>query len=162
MGRHDEAVAQATRARELDPLSLAANVNLGLRYYYARQYDQTVEKLRFALDRDPKLLTAYEQIARVDEEQGKYDKVVSTYETQLALRHSGADEIAALRNAYAKDGRQGFIDGALRTCRRSPRNTPWSPCSLRCTSQPLATTSRLLPGWRGLTHHTQTGCRCST
>jgi tetratricopeptide (TPR) repeat protein len=41
MGRDDEAIAEAKRAQELDPLSLIINAGLGVRLYYARQYDES-------------------------------------------------------------------------------------------------------------------------
>ena len=127
VGRNQEAIAQAERARELDPLSLAANVNLGMRYYYARQYDQAIEKLKFALELDPNLLTAYEQIARVYEEEGMYDEMVSTYERQLALRRSSSNEITALRNSYAQEGRQGFYRWRLKYLQTIASQHPMEP-----------------------------------
>ncbi len=126
-GRHQEAIAEANRARELDPLSLIANVNLGMRYYFARQYDQAVEKLHFALELDPNMLTAYEQIARVYEEEGMYDEVVSMYKSQLALNDAGENEITALEDAYAAQGRQGFYQWRLQYLQNVASKYPVEP-----------------------------------
>src|SRR2546425_10817938 len=46
MGRLDEAIAEMKRAQELDPLSPIISTNLGMAYYYARQYDQAMEQYR--------------------------------------------------------------------------------------------------------------------
>jgi len=43
MERHNEALAQAKEGLELDPLSLIINTWVGLRYYFARQYDKAIE-----------------------------------------------------------------------------------------------------------------------
>ncbi len=42
----DEAIAAIKRARELDPLSLNINTNVGVFFYLARQYDQAIEECR--------------------------------------------------------------------------------------------------------------------
>jgi adenylate cyclase len=40
MGQHDQAIAEVTRARELDPLSLFATTIIGYRLLHARRYDE--------------------------------------------------------------------------------------------------------------------------
>jgi tetratricopeptide (TPR) repeat protein len=46
MGRRDEALAERKKALDLDPLSLASNSELGLAYYFARDYDKAIEQFR--------------------------------------------------------------------------------------------------------------------
>jgi len=46
MGRRDESIAEAKKARELDPFSPLSAVNLARTYYYARQFPNTIEVLR--------------------------------------------------------------------------------------------------------------------
>ena len=43
MGRHEEAIAEITRARELDPLSPGVNATVGYVLSSARRYDQAIE-----------------------------------------------------------------------------------------------------------------------
>lgn len=52
-GRHDEAIAEQERARELDPLSLIVNANLTRAFYWARRYDDAIAQARRALELDP-------------------------------------------------------------------------------------------------------------
>jgi tetratricopeptide (TPR) repeat protein len=54
MARFDEAVAAATKAEELDPLSLVASANVGLVYFRARRNDEAITRLRHTLDIDPR------------------------------------------------------------------------------------------------------------
>src|SRR6202011_6163744 len=49
LGRDTEAIAEARRAQELDPLSLSINTALGRCYYYAHQYDQAIEQYQKTL-----------------------------------------------------------------------------------------------------------------
>jgi len=45
-GREQEAIAEANRAHQLDPLSPIVSTQLGLVYVYARQYDQAMRRAR--------------------------------------------------------------------------------------------------------------------
>ena len=53
-GRHDEAVEEHERARELDPLSLIVNANLARSLYWARRYDESIAQAKKTLQIDPK------------------------------------------------------------------------------------------------------------
>ena len=53
LGRHDEAIAEHERARELDPLSLIVNANLTRALYWARRYDEAIAQARKTLELDP-------------------------------------------------------------------------------------------------------------
>jgi len=43
MERHDGSLAEIKRAQELDPLALVIKVDIGIRHYIARRYDQAIE-----------------------------------------------------------------------------------------------------------------------
>jgi TolB-like protein/DNA-binding winged helix-turn-helix (wHTH) protein/Tfp pilus assembly protein PilF len=53
-GRHDEALDQHERARELDPLSLIVNANLARSLYWGRRYDEAIGQAKKTLQLDPK------------------------------------------------------------------------------------------------------------
>ena len=50
--RHEQAIQEATKGRELDPVSVGANANLGYTFYLARQYSQALQHLKSALEMD--------------------------------------------------------------------------------------------------------------
>jgi len=52
--RHQEAIAEHERARDLDPLSLIVNANLARALYWARRYDEAVTQARRTLELDPR------------------------------------------------------------------------------------------------------------
>ena len=52
-GRHDEAIDEHERARELDPFSLIINANLARSFYWARRYDEAIVQARKTLQMDP-------------------------------------------------------------------------------------------------------------
>ena len=53
-GRHDEAINEHERARELDPLSPIINANLARSFYWARRYDDAIVQARKTLQIDPR------------------------------------------------------------------------------------------------------------
>ena len=53
MRRHEEAIAEASQARKVDPISLHTNVVLGMTYYRARRYDEAMGACQKALELDP-------------------------------------------------------------------------------------------------------------
>jgi len=53
VGRHDEAAAEIQQARELEPLSLAIQVDVGRLAYFAGRYQQAVNDVERALEANP-------------------------------------------------------------------------------------------------------------
>ena len=51
-GRFDESLAVSNRALELNPLDLEINIHLAWHYYFARDYDLTLEIARQTLEMD--------------------------------------------------------------------------------------------------------------
>jgi len=58
LGRHDEAIAEVQRARQLDPLSTMVNSDVGWYYYYARRFDEAVLHSKRTLELDPNFFWA--------------------------------------------------------------------------------------------------------
>src|SRR5262249_28742330 len=96
-GRLDEAIQQAQRGQELDPLSLIANAYLGSRYYYARQYERALEQLGKTLDMGEKFRTALYWMGQVYLQLRRYDEALT------ALEQSGIGKGIGL--TYALMGR---------------------------------------------------------
>jgi tetratricopeptide (TPR) repeat protein len=55
----DEALAESTRALELDPVSPIINLHLGWHYLYTKQYDRALEQLGKTLELDPNYALAH-------------------------------------------------------------------------------------------------------
>ncbi len=53
IGRGDEAVAEAKRGLQTDPLSTGLNGNLGSIFVFTHQWDRAFEQLRTSIDLDP-------------------------------------------------------------------------------------------------------------
>jgi len=90
-GRVEEAIEHAERARELDPLSLITNLNLGARYYYARDYEQAERHYLTVLDLDPDFSLTHMFLARLYQETGRTDAALR--EMELADPPSGQNPL---------------------------------------------------------------------
>jgi tetratricopeptide (TPR) repeat protein len=57
--RHEEAIAEAKKAQELDPISEYVNTHLGSAYYYNDQYDKAIEELKSVISLNSDYAEAY-------------------------------------------------------------------------------------------------------
>ncbi|HET7291754.1 MAG TPA: winged helix-turn-helix domain-containing protein [Vicinamibacteria bacterium] len=89
LGRFDEAVAEAKRAQELDPLSVVAGQTLGYRLYYAKQLDRALLQFRRTLELDPRSFPAIQGLAQCHWEQGERRRAL--VESERAVQESGGN-----------------------------------------------------------------------
>ena len=106
VGRHQESIAEAKRAQELDPLSLIINSSLGTRFYLARQYDEAVRQLLKTLDLDRNFPRARFWLGLYYSQKGRHAEAVT--ELQKTVEISGRDSIyvASLTYAYGVSGQK--------------------------------------------------------
>ena len=106
MGRLPEALSEVRRAKELDPLSLIINTNVGWMFYLSRRYDEAIVEFRKALELDPDFPRARTRLGITYMQKG--DWAAATRELEEALRLSGRDPYIAgvLGDARARAGDQ--------------------------------------------------------
>jgi len=123
--RHEDAIAEHERARDLDPLSLIVNTNLARAFYWARRYDDAIAQARRTLELDPRFGLAL-------------------FWLDGSLRHEGrVQEAVALRQTYTPERaqiiartfeRDGFA-ALLRECGAAYRNSGSFVVAARCYAQ---------------------------
>ena len=101
--RFDEAIAEARRAQELDPLSFISNLHLGWILYLAGRYDEAIEHCKKMLDVDPNFFPAHRYLGLAYEQKGMYPEAISEFEKGVKLSGSSL-MIALLGHAYAASG----------------------------------------------------------
>ena len=101
MGRHDEAIEEAKRGLESDPLSLEINNVLGWVLYLARRYDREIEQFQNLLEIDQNYWAAHWNLAHAYAGKGMYK--IAIVEAQKAIELSGRNTatIATLGYIYA-------------------------------------------------------------
>jgi tetratricopeptide (TPR) repeat protein len=132
LGQFDEAVAEARRALELDPLSLVINADVGTALTSARRYDQAIEQLRKTVEMDPGFYYAYWTLGNALEMKGFNEEAISEYKKAIALNDDPLPR-ALLGHLYAKIGRKDQaleILGQVREQRESSKQRYISPYNL--------------------------------
>jgi serine/threonine protein kinase len=125
MGHLNEAVIEAKRAQELDPLSLIVNENVGDVLRLARRYDEAIEQLRKTLDLDPDFAPAHTTLAAAYEDNGMYDKAITE-----RLKVAPPEQALALKEAYIKSGMRGFWEKQLELAIERSMQTYVSPYNI--------------------------------
>jgi len=106
MGRHEEALTFATRARDLDPASPSAFHNLGMAHYFARRYDDAITQFHETLDLDPASGGTHVMLGRVYIAQGLPDRAVEELERARALLGPRPDVVTSTAYVLARAGRK--------------------------------------------------------
>jgi adenylate cyclase len=108
-GRNEEALAEAQRALELDPLSPRFNWNLARLLFFMRQYDRAIDQHRKTLELDPNDAMTHEWLGFAYEKKGMQKEAIAEWSRALTL--SGEDPQASLlQRTYATAG----FDAAVR------------------------------------------------
>jgi TolB-like protein/DNA-binding winged helix-turn-helix (wHTH) protein len=126
LGRHDEAIAEHERARQLDPLSLIVNANLTRALYWARRYDEAIAQARTTLQLDRGFGVALFWLEGALRHKGLIKEAV-------ALRQSVAEQAQAEEIARTFE-RSGF-KALLRNCGESYRKSNLLETAARCYAQ---------------------------
>lgn len=100
LGRHDEAIAEIKRARELDPISMLINGNMGLIYYQARRYDEAIS---VESELDQSIPITHLALGQSYSEKGMNDRAIAEIKEAAKLEMSPSSQIR-LAIAYARAG----------------------------------------------------------
>ncbi|MFC1628490.1 protein kinase [Gemmatimonadota bacterium] len=84
-GRHTQAIAEARRAQELDPLSDFINDHVGNALYYAGQFDESMEQLLSVLNLDPNNFLAHLHLGNTFRAKGMVEKSIEAYGRSIEL-----------------------------------------------------------------------------
>ncbi len=106
MGKHEEAIAGARRALELDPLSLIINTSSGGRHHYACRYDQAIEQYRRTLEMDPNFGYAHWALGQAYEQKGMYEEAIAKCQRAITLSGDDPPFIATLGHTYTVAGKR--------------------------------------------------------
>jgi tetratricopeptide (TPR) repeat protein len=112
-GRWEEALAEAREALKLDPVSIAAESNLSVLYYYAGRYDEALESCRKALVMEPALPRPHEDLGRILLEKGAFSEAVAALEKSVSLSGRELRFLASLGYTYGVIGKVDLARGIL-------------------------------------------------
>jgi DNA-binding winged helix-turn-helix (wHTH) protein/TolB-like protein/Tfp pilus assembly protein PilF len=102
--RFDEAIAEAKRTEELEPLSFVASSHLGWIYYLSGQNDKAIEQCKKILELDPNSFPARRYLGLAYEAKGMYAEAIAEFQTGVKISGSPL-MLALLGHAYAVSGK---------------------------------------------------------
>ncbi len=108
-GRFGEGEAEIRRALELDPFSLITNMVLGMCLNAARRYDDAIVQLQKTLELEPNFPDTNAFLSQAYANKKMYAEAVAADTKQMALNGEPEAQIAATKEAFAKNGWEGFL-----------------------------------------------------
>jgi serine/threonine protein kinase/tetratricopeptide (TPR) repeat protein len=111
VARFDDAIEQATVAKELDPLSPSAFHLVAFSLMGKREYARAAEEFRAALDLNPNWTWGYIKLAKTYADNGQCDEAFATAESAEAELHGGGTPLARSWMGYTY-GKCGDVERA--------------------------------------------------
>jgi tetratricopeptide (TPR) repeat protein len=110
LGDSEREIAEMERARELDPLSLVINTNLGVAFMHAGRWDEAISQLRKTLEMNGSFYFARWNLGAAFEGKGELPAAMAEYQKAMAL----IDDPIAPAYAGHLNGKLGQEDQARR------------------------------------------------
>jgi serine/threonine protein kinase/Flp pilus assembly protein TadD len=115
LGKHDKSIEEAHNALDLDPISLMAIINLGMRYYYDYQFDTSLEYTQRAIDLAPKSFMGHCYSAFPLMLKGMYKEAIqAAHKAAEVLGERTPHILSALGLAYSLSGERGEAEKVLK------------------------------------------------
>jgi TolB-like protein/Tfp pilus assembly protein PilF len=107
-GRFEEAIREARKAYELEPLSGYFNASVGLALYFSRRYNDAADQFLKGIDLDPGNLWSHMWLVDLFEQQGMHPDAL--YHRQTLLTLAGKNELAVeIGQEFQRSGYQGVL-----------------------------------------------------
>ena len=120
------AIAEARRAREMEPLSATAGADLGWYFYWARRYDEALAISREVLQTEPKFYSAQNCIVRALVAQKKFQEARAEIKSQLREAGEDSASIDYLDDRSPENAVREYYARKLAKLRSNPHTGAWS------------------------------------
>ena len=117
LGRHEEAIAEAARARELDPASLIINAREGATYAAARRHREARECLQKTLELDPNFWVALLFLGELELQEGRFPEAIAALTRAKEASRGNSLVISRIGCTWAAAGDADKARGALEELR---------------------------------------------
>ncbi len=127
VGRLDEALAEMTRARELDPLSLSINRDVAMLLLFQRRCDEAIAQAQATISLDSTFAGGYWALGLALEQKARYAEAVEAFQKALLFSHGSPRMMGALGHGYALWGKREQAVAMLYELESLARNRYVSP-----------------------------------
>ena len=100
-GAFDEAIKEAKRSEELDPLSIIISTHVSDVLYHARRYDQAIAQAKKTLELDANFWSTHINLGKSYTQNGRHAEAVSELRKAGELSAGDTEVISLLGFAYA-------------------------------------------------------------
>jgi TolB-like protein/tRNA A-37 threonylcarbamoyl transferase component Bud32/cytochrome c-type biogenesis protein CcmH/NrfG len=105
MGCGNQAIAEAKRGLQTDPLSTGLNGNLGSVFVFTHQWDKAIEQLHTSIDLDPNYWFDHYFLGRAYQQKRRFPEAIAALKQGISL--GGATEVwSSLGHVYAVSGKR--------------------------------------------------------
>jgi eukaryotic-like serine/threonine-protein kinase len=122
--RFEDAITEAARGVELDPLSPSGNLVLASWFYFARQYDKAIDQLKKTIELDPSNSRPHEILAFTYAHSGKYELAAAECQAISSHRDAELTSRALLGYVYAVSGQPDRAREILEELKSSLNGNP--------------------------------------
>jgi TolB-like protein/Tfp pilus assembly protein PilF len=129
-GRFDHATDELRAALRCDPLALAVNTSVGMKSYFAHQYDDAVKELKRTIGIDATFGMARLFLGATYTEQEKYSEALDELEAAIRLSGRSPDILAALGYLYGRSGEVARAREVLEELKQIARARYVSPAKI--------------------------------
>jgi tetratricopeptide (TPR) repeat protein len=111
MGRHEQSIASARRARESEPLSPITNMYLGVAFMNSGQCDLAIRQLKQAIELDPQTYRPHMFLGIAYQLLERYQDAMSSFSVALSMNPENLESIGYKGVVKAKQGdRRGALE----------------------------------------------------
>jgi TolB-like protein/DNA-binding winged helix-turn-helix (wHTH) protein/Tfp pilus assembly protein PilF len=127
MGKPEAAVEEMKRARDLDPLSLFFNDEMGVAFEWQRQYDKAIEWFQKAMELDPNWVPVHIDLGIAYVKTARYEQGITEIKRAIILPGGGEGFYSAggriwLAWAYAATNKKDLARKILNEASRKPNS----------------------------------------
>jgi TolB-like protein/tetratricopeptide (TPR) repeat protein len=127
-GRFDDALSEAQRGQELDPLS--GSTNAGVTFLWSRQYDRAIAEYRRALQIDPKFPHAHFGLGSAYTLRGDFDEEIRELQVAVRLSRRNPTYLSRMGHDCAVAGKKGEARKVLEELQARSRQEYVSPVGI--------------------------------
>jgi len=106
VGRLSEAVGEMRRARQVEPLALMINAQVGYVHLYARQYEEAIQESRKAVEMDPAFVRPHLVLGMIYAVQRKQKEATAELQRAINLSQRDSFDLAFAGSSFALLGQR--------------------------------------------------------
>jgi TolB-like protein/DNA-binding winged helix-turn-helix (wHTH) protein/Flp pilus assembly protein TadD len=131
-GKLEQAIAEAKKAQEIEPLSPIVGTVVAETYFVARDYDQAIRQAKTVLEMEPTFVPALVQLGWAYEQKGMFPEAIAEFQKGVEISHGSFayGMKVHLAHAYALSGKKSEARKILSELFAESRRQYFPPCSI--------------------------------